>query len=302
MIPPGFIHSVTLEEYDAQNPLVLIDSEGAPLSMNSAVVLRYDGGLGFVYGVPSSWWNDEPSGEGTFKYAIDKAGNILQVLDSEEYQVNGKTGIKKILSQADGSEKTEYFYDPDYPDRIWKIVSHDLTGYSTAPRERFVSYDDFGRITHISDGDSGCSSCSGGSTKLDYVYDGQGNVLQEKNAQGTVLYEYEYDTKNRMIAKWYGPKSEGYIVEEVVFADSLSGTVATYYHHIDDYNYRLEVEHFDTFGQLRKRIRFENLNENLYSPTGRAFVETYQSGRPRITTLPFRHIGNWTRKGRMGAG
>lgn len=275
---PGFIHDLNLESYqDSSHALLLKGCDGNPLSpaLFNRVVLKYTDGIGYVYTVNPSWWAAwPPDREATIKAEPE------YIIDSENYiifQVN-KQGTSTKLLTCDGDVYTEYIYgDSANPDRVTSYIEHDHLAAScgTQCREHIVTYDGDGRITRISNGGVGCQSCGGGDAGKIYVYGDDGNVLQEKDSEEVVLYEYDYDAQGRMIAKWLGAKTAGELVQEIIYTDSAAGSVVERHNYVNHTDYRVECDYLDRSGTLLQQIQYEQLNDNPDSPQGKFSVENY---------------------------
>jgi len=223
------------------------------------IKLSGSGGRNFIYSIDSGWLTDDTASSATFVDEVDADDNPIK---TASYDANGK--LDRI---SDASDPTNFYRqfnydDPANPDRMTSYTDY-AGGLS---RTYTYVYDEVtGRLAGTIGGTgSGCSSCalSGGSHL--YTFDDNGNILTETDTEGNVIYEFEYDEKNRQIAKWLGSKIDLKPIQEIVYDTDTAGfggvELKDVYNYTtdDDFNFTRNV--IDSNGQVITKITFDGLN------------------------------------------
>ncbi len=117
-----------------------------------------------------------------------------------------------------------------------------------------------------------CSSCGGGGVK--YEYDDANRIQYVKDANDTVIYEYAYDTKGRIIDKYLGEANDGNHIQELEYLDYYDSSYREdIYDYINPTEYRVTREYKTSAGFVTERIKYKNLNEYAYAPFGESYTE-----------------------------
>lgn len=116
-----------------------------------------------------------------------------------------------------------------------------------------------------------CSSCGGG---LRYEYDSNGLLQYVRDDGNNIVYEYKYDSNDRVMDIYLGAASGNNHLREFDYTDGGNGScIVDIYDYIDANSYRVTREHRTSAGFVTKRIKYGLLNEDPESPTGDSFIE-----------------------------
>ncbi|OHB53762.1 MAG: hypothetical protein A2Y12_19285 [Planctomycetes bacterium GWF2_42_9] len=232
------------------------------ISTYNSIVLSFENGRRFVYNVGANWETQGMSENAVFDREIDDNGNTISIAGLD---ANGR--ISTIAQAADPTNLYRQFYyeDSSNPSRITSYA--DYAG--NISRTYTIVYDEnTGKVSGIVGGSgSGCSSCCSADTNRLYTFNNYGYVLTESDTLGNVIYEYEYDSKNRAIAKWLGAKTSAVPIQIVDFnipdAAAYGGSeIQDVYDYTVGSNYQLTRNILDSLGQVITKIQFDQLNIN----------------------------------------
>lgn len=156
-------------------------------------------------------------------YTYDSYGNALTIGDNEyTYTGNGQLASK---TDAAGNE-ISYTYNSDYQ----------LTGISTEGVSVSYSYDKYGRIETVTDGEGNVTS---------YTYDNVGNLETITYPNGVVT-TYGYDSTN-LIISIYTVNSDGDVLQDYNYTRDLNGNIVE-----ADEGDRTVYYEYDALGRLTK--------------------------------------------------
>jgi YD repeat-containing protein len=283
---PGFIKNVSLEQYDGSPSLVIKNSSGTVIdTLDSAVVLRYEGGLGLVYTVPSTWWTDVdelaeayPEGSGIYKYLVYKEGLDNIYIEESDNSTNSYGNQDTTVTSATNPNVYTVYQrnNTNYPDRVTRIVYHDNTGGYNLERITEVSYDDDGNITEIGATNGGCSSCSSGGSDRVVQYDDDGNVIATFDKDDNPLYAFDYDGEGELISTWLGSKGDLNPVQEIIRTLFDTHTQIDTLDYTDENTYTLSRVIQDKAGRTWERTGYENTNVDPAAPFSRLYRMLYR--------------------------
>lgn len=242
-----------------------------------------------VYSIDSDWLTEDTAASAVFVEELDADGNPLK---QAVYDENGR--LIKICNAADPDNFYRQFNydDPANPNRITSYT--DYAGQMS--RTYTLVYDEAtGRLAGTIGGTgSGCSGCALPGENHLYIYNDSGSVLIESDIEGTIIYEFEYDSKNRLIAKWLGPKTNLNLIREIVYdidaGDFGGAEIQDIYDYTTDSDYRFTRNILDSYGQVVTEIAYDTLNIDSSSISPDPNVIIASGGR--ITTYEYEYSGN----------
>ena len=86
-----------------------------------------------------------------------------------------------------------------------------------------ITYDTSGRVTSIEYYDAECEIC-----KHEFVYDSNGNIIEDRNAERVLKYEYTYDEQNR-------------VIQVIRYMDTVKNFIKNYTRRIEKYEYQDDI-------------------------------------------------------------
>lgn len=190
-------------------------------------------------------------------YTYDSYGNALTIGDNEyTYTGNGQLASKTDVA---GNE-ISYTYNSDYQ----------LTGITTDGASVSYSYDKYGRIETVTDGEGNVTS---------YTYDNVGNLETVTYPNGVVT-TYGYDSTN-LIISIYTVNSDGDVLQDYNYTRDLNGNIVE-----ADEGVRTVYYEYDALGRLTKETVEDSsgthvteytydANSNRLSKTVDGVVTTY---------------------------
>jgi RHS repeat-associated protein len=204
-----------------------------------------------------------------FYQEVDENGNPVREASHDPTSGNLTKITRAINGVLDNRLYREFYYnDSTYPNRITSYT--DYAGNQMPfliSRTYYIEYENnTGRVSGVTGGSSSCSSCSSTGQNHLYTYNDYGSVLTEYYLIGDepyVVYEYEYDTQNRLTNKWLGEMADGHPVKFIEYdTDAQGNSIRDTYEYVTDADYRLTREVLTFGGRISVRIEFEALNIN----------------------------------------
>ncbi len=107
-----------------------------------------------------------------------------------------------------------------------------------------------------------CSNCSPNGGRR-YFYNTGGTLKYEKSISDEILFEYEFDSQQRLTGKWAGDRQLNHPVQIVTYYDDPNGYTADLKEYADDTNFCSIREYYNNAGMLIRRTTCEVLNENI---------------------------------------
>jgi len=221
------------------------------------------GGKNLIYIVGSNWSTSGVGEAATFDREVDSVGNTINYASYD----SGDRLVSITEAVSSNIYRQYYYGDSSHPDRITSYT--EFAG--NLSRTYTIIYDATGRASGTIGGSgSGCSSCcSSGDNRL-YTYNEDGYILTESDIQENVIYEYEYDSKNRVIAKWLGQKTNNNPVQIIIYDTNSAGSyggaeIQDVYDYVNgsDYQYTLNV--LNSASQVITQIKYDQLNIDVNS-------------------------------------
>lgn len=219
---------------------------------------------------------------------IDESNAVIVVSpENTKYVYEHNSGYKiHFIKNSQNQNIVEFIYDGnglpfrqnDLIDANLYISYHYANGFLTEIREyagdyyrQYLLEYDSGKICFIS---GQCSECSENGGRK-YFYNPNGTIKYEKSIDNEILFEYVFDSQQRLIEKWFGSKHANKPVKTTDYTDTEDGYTADIKDYVDDVNFRASREYRTKADILTERITCELLNENLDSPAGQTFTEEY---------------------------
>lgn len=181
----------------------------------------------------------------------------------------------RLIKQSDAID-ANYYIAYDYNDlgdfndvpEIVTVQADDVN------RIYAIEYDEQGRAVSIGMGTCGCSGA--GTSVSKYVFDGNDNVWKELNSNDDVMYEYIYDSQDKITEKWLGAKDSNDCIYKVFYsADPCdpNNEIADTYTYFDANNYMVKRQYRNSAGFIFKEFTFNLLNEDPCNAVGDSFVK-----------------------------
>ncbi len=246
-------------------------------------------GNALIYSIGSDWLMENTAAAASFDREIDADGNDVK---TASYDLNGR--LDTVGNAADPSKFYRQFYYEDLanPSRITSYTEY----MGQVSKTYTLVYDEAtGRLAGTVGGTGfGCGSCSlFGENRL-YTFNDSGSVLTESDVEGNIIYEYEYDSRNRLIAKWSGPKTDLKPIQEIVYdtnhANNFGGSeIQDVYDYVTDTDYRFTRNILDSYGQIVTEITYDTLN--IDSSTISSDINSIIASGGYVTTHEYEYSG-----------
>ncbi len=191
-----------------------------------------------------------------------------------------------LIANAQNRNIVEFIYDSnglplwqnDLTDANLYISYHYNNGLLTEIREhagetyrQFIIEYDNERVSFVG---GGCSQC-GTKNSTKYFYNADGSLQYEKNINNEIIYEYTFDSQDRLTEKWLGVKTANHPVSIINYTDDVNGYAADIKNYADDDNYYASREYYSKAQILTERTTCERFNEDINCPAGGIFTEEY---------------------------
>ncbi|MEN6384742.1 MAG: RHS repeat-associated core domain-containing protein, partial [Phycisphaerales bacterium] len=216
--------------------------------------------------------------------------NTVQIINPEnkKYIYDRQSAFNiHFIQNGQGSNIVEFLYDSnglplrqnDLTDPNLYISYHYTGTLLTEIREhagetyrQFIIEYDNGKVSFVG---GGCAQCGTINGNRKYFYDYAGNIKYEKAIDNQIIYEYAFDSKQRLTEKWLGQKQNNHPVCLITYTDDSNGYQADKKDYIDNISYRAIREYYSNAHIILSRTTCEMINENIDYPAGEVFTEQF---------------------------
>ena len=240
-------------------------------------IARFDVNDVVVTGPDSRKYIYPQSNNYRIKWIKDYSDTTLVIYDYNSVNPNL---LEKQIDGFDPNLYIEYEYEI-YESETRLITLQGWDDNTSACREYTISYDDPCYPDQVKSMTGSCSSC-GGSGGAVHIYDINYNLHLIKDANDDIMYEMLYTTDG-MTHKYIGDDSLNNLQKHIEYSVAGNGdNIVDTYEYVDSTTYRVIKEYQNSGGYAKKRIKFEDLNEDPNDPSGQSYTEnfvyTYSNG------------------------